>query len=55
MRAVLAICIAGAMTFAGVIWLVGGSRPGTTVLDASPAAVSRTVGASRYPDPATAR
>src|ERR1700742_360223 len=39
MRAVLATCIAGAMTFAGVIWLVGGSRPGAIVPDASPAAV----------------
>jgi hypothetical protein len=39
MKAVLAACIAGAVTFAGVIYLVGGNAPGTSVPDALPAAM----------------
>jgi hypothetical protein len=39
MRALLATCIVGAMTFAGVIYLVGGNTPGTTVPDAIPASM----------------
>jgi hypothetical protein len=39
MKALLAVCIAGAITFTGVIYLVGGSTPGTTVPDAKPVAM----------------
>ena len=35
MKAFLATCIAGAVIFAGMIYLVGGSRPGATVPDAA--------------------
>jgi len=39
MKALLAACIAGAVTFAGMIYLVGGNTPGAAVSDAMPAAV----------------
>ena len=35
MKAFLATCIAGAVIFAGMIYLVGGSTPGATVPDAA--------------------
>jgi hypothetical protein len=38
MKALLATCIAGAMTLTGVVWLVGGNTPGATVPDAKPVA-----------------
>ncbi len=39
MKALVATCIAGAMTFTGVIWLVGGNTPGTAVPDVKPVAM----------------
>jgi hypothetical protein len=39
MKAVLATCIAGAMTFTGMIYLVGGNAPGAAAPDAMPAAM----------------
>jgi len=38
MKALLAACIAGAMTVTGMFYLVGGNTPGATVADAMPAA-----------------
>lgn len=39
MKALLATCIAGAMTFTGVVWLVGGRTPDATVPVAKPVAM----------------
>ncbi len=38
MKALLAACIAGAIAFSGVIYLVGGNTPGVTVPDVMPVA-----------------
>jgi hypothetical protein len=38
MKALLAACIAGAMTFTGVVWLVGANKPDAAVPDTKPAA-----------------
>ena len=49
MKALWAACIAGAMTFTGVIWLVGATTPGAPVPAAMPGAKPPDVATSFEP------
>ena len=51
MKALQATCIVGAITFTGMIHLVGGNTPGATVPDAMPEAAVSAETPARSPPP----